>query len=164
MGQHKTFNSAFKSMYKKMESVQKTLPSVLANTGTNFFIGNFDKEGFDDGGLKKWKTPERKIQGTPSFKYPKTKGLGRRTRKTLIQTGKLKRAVNKSVTEKSFKRIVWRINPSEVPYASVHNKGLKAGRGNGFMMPKREYMGRSRTLDKLFRVKIIQAYKKTFNG
>ena len=34
-------------------------------------------------------------------------------------------------------------------YAAVHNEGLKAGRGSGFTMPKRQFMGNSPTLNKL---------------
>lgn len=152
MAVHSTFKGAFSAMYKKMESVQKTLPSVLANTGTNFFVGNFDKEGFDDGGVKKWQKPQRKIAGTNAFKYPKKKDLGRRTRKTLVKSGKLKRDVNNSVSERSFKRIVWLV---KTPYAKRHNDGLSG-------MPERKFMGESKTLNALFRKKIIQAYKVAF--
>lgn len=156
MATHSNFTSAFKSMYRKIGTVKNTLPAVIANEGTNFFIGNFDKEGFEDTSVSKWKTPKRKIVGTPEYKYPKKKGLGRRTRKILIGTGKLRRAVNNSVREKTFSRVVWRIG-SEVPYSARHNSGL-----NG--MPKREFMGESRTLNKRFKKKIIQAYNKAFNG
>jgi phage gpG-like protein len=154
MATHSNFSSAFKSMYRKLQSTQRTLPSVLANVGTNFFISNFDKEGFQDGGLTKWKTPQRKIAGTKSYKYPKKKDLGRRTRKTLVKSGKLRREVNSSAKEKTFKRIVWRVS---LPYAARHNEGLKG-------MPERRFMGPSRTLNTLFRKKIIEAYKKSLNG
>ena len=155
MATHKTFSGAFKALYKRMESVQRDLPSVLANEGTKFWLGNFDKEGFDDGGVKSWKVPERRIPGTSSYKYPKSKGLSRRIKKTLIGTGKLRRAVNNSVKEKTFKRIVWRVG-SEVPYAARHNEGLNK-------MPKREFMGESKTLNKRFKQRIIGAYKKAFS-
>lgn len=153
MAVHKDFDSAFKALYKRLESVQNTLPTELAKAGTGFFISNFDKEGFQDGTTQAWKTPLRRIAGTPEYKYPKKKGLGRRTRKTLIKTGKLKRAVNKSVVEKSFKRIVWHVR--DVAYAARHNEGLGG-------MPKREFIGTSRTLNKLFYNRIIQAYKSAF--
>jgi len=155
MATHKNFTSAFKALYRRIESVKKDLPSVLANEGTKFWLSNFDKEGFQDVGIKAWKIPERKIPGTPSYKYPKKKGLSRRVKKTLIGTGKLRRAVNSSVKEKSFKRIVWRIG-SEVPYAARHNEGLKG-------MPKREFMGESRRLNNIFRGRITQVYKKAFS-
>lgn len=157
MAVHNSFNSAFKAMYKKLGQVEKTLPKVLGNEGTNFFLSNFDKEGFQDDGLKKWKEPQRKIVGTKAYKYPKKKDLGRRTRKTLVKTGKLKRAVNASRKETNYKRIVWRIPSTVVPYAARHNYGLDG-------MPKRHFIGESRTLNKIFKKRIIEAYKKGLNG
>jgi len=155
MAQHATFDAAFKAMYRRIASVQNTLPTVLANEGVNFFVGNFDKEGFVDVSIEKWKTPERKIPGTSAYKYPKKKDLGRRTKKILIKSGKLKRATNNSVSEKSFKKIVWRINPVYFPYAYRHNEGTDG-------MPKRQFMGESKTLNAIFAKKIIQAYKYAF--
>ena len=32
-------------------------------------------------------------------------------------------------------------------YAGVHNSGGRAGRGRGFQMPKRQFIGRSKKLD-----------------
>ena len=34
-----------------------------------------------------------------------------------------------------------------VPYAIVHNEGLRAGRGKGFKMPKRQFIGESAVLN-----------------
>ena len=137
-------------MYRKLQSVQSSLPTVLANEGTRFFVSSFDKEGWDG---KSWKVPQRKIPGTPAYKYPKNKGLGRRTRQTLVKSGKLRRAVNSSVKQKTFKKIVWNV---DLPYAARHNEGL-----NG--MPQRRFMGESKTLNAIFKRKIIQAYNKGLN-
>jgi phage gpG-like protein len=115
MAVHKDFNSAFRALYRKISSVQSTLPNVLANEGTEFFVSNFELEGFTDVGFDAW-TPRK----TKSKKSKK---------KILVQSGRLRRAVNKSVTEKSFKRIVWQVNKSEVPYASVHNNGETINKG-----------------------------------
>jgi len=109
MAVHSTFSSAFKVLYRKIDKVKSDLPTVLANEGTKFFVSNFDLEGFTNVGFSAWKP--RKVK-------PK-KG----NKKILVQSGRLRRAVSKSVTEKSFKRIVWRVNKSEVPYAEVHNNG-----------------------------------------
>jgi phage gpG-like protein len=35
-----------------------------------------------------------------------------------------------------------------VPYARVHNEGLRAGRGRGFQMPRRQFIGESKELTK----------------
>ncbi len=152
MAVHKTFSGAFKALYRRLGSAQNTLPPILANEGTRFFVGNFDKEGFDDGTVKKWAVPKRRIPGTKEYKYPKKKDLGRRTRKTLVKSGKLKRAVNNSVTLRTFKKIIW--NVKDIPYAHRHNEGEG--------MPKREFMGESKTLNAIFKRKIIQVYRNTF--
>lgn len=157
MGTHSNFTSAFKSLYRKLEKTQKQLPSLIANEGTKFFVGSFDKEGFTDVSLSKWKTPLRKIPGTSEFKYPKKRDLGRRTRKILVKTGRFRRATNNSVIERTFKRVVWRINPSEVPYAARHNYGLHG-------MPERKVIGESKTLNRIFKRTIIQTYKKQLNN
>lgn len=195
MATHKNFTSAFKALYRRIESVKKDLPSVLAKEGTKFWLSNFDKQGFQDESLQKWK-PRKKEKSKKDS-----------TRSILVKSGKLRRAVNKSVVEKTFNRIVWRIG-SEVPYAAVHNDGgvvnkkerkhtlyfretstniktgvatrvftKKNGRGMmrassmnkvtigaySFRMPKREFMGESRTLNKRFKQRIIEAYKKAFS-
>jgi hypothetical protein len=199
MAQHATFDAAFKAMYRRIASVQNTLPTVLANEGVNFFVGNFDKEGFVDGSLERWKP--RQAKGKVKKKD--------QTRKILVKTGKLKRAVNKSVVEKSIKKIVWLVDKSEIPYAAAHNQGLnkietvkshereskakkvKVKGNSGFIngkftkgksktltlkgskhnvgsftrhmiIPKRQFMGESKTLNAIFAKKIIQAYKYAF--
>ena len=51
-----------------------------------------------------------------------------------------------------------RIFSSKV-YAAVHNEGLRAGRGSGFMMPKRQFVGESPSLGK----KIENIIKRNIN-
>lgn len=154
MAVHKDFNSAFKAMYRKISSVQSILPNVLANEGTKFFVSNFELEGFTNIGFDAW-TPRK----TKSKKGKK---------KILVQSGRLRRAVNKSVKEKTFKRIVWEVNKSEVPYASVHNNGGAIYRNSRkkttiFNMPRRHFMGKSEFLNKRFKLRIKEAYAKAFN-
>ena len=36
---------------------------------------------------------------------------------------------------------------NRVPYAAVHNEGLRAGRGEGFQMPRRQFIGESKELN-----------------
>lgn len=144
---HKNFHSAFRALDRRMMQAKTKLPTEIANTGTRHFVGHFTNERSDEGA---WKLPQRKIPGTNAFKYPKGKDLGRRTRKILVKSGKLKREVNNSVKLKTYRRIEWRV--SGLPYAKVHNDGL-----NG--MPKREFIGGSRTLYALFKRKIINGYR-----
>lgn len=150
MGTHTSFDSAFKSMYRKMASVQRSLPGILANEGTKFWISNFDSEGFTDVGFQHWKPRKQFTTGGRRIKKFNKKKL-------LIKSGRLRRAVNNSVKEKSFKQIVWRVSKDEVPYAARHNEGLSG-------MPRRHFMGRSEFLYKRFRLRIKQSYIKAFAG
>lgn len=144
MATYKNFGEATKALKSNFNKARRKLPDVLANTGTNFFVDNFNRQGFLDSHLENWKIPQRKITGTKAYKYPKKKDLGRRTRATLVKSGRLRRAVNNALILKSKDRIHWRVN---LIYAARHNFGL-----NG--MPKREFMGQSRILNRMFRKKI----------
>jgi len=44
-------------------------------------------------------------------------------------------------------------------YAKVHNEGLRAGRGKGFVMPKRQFIGKSATHDKMNHRSILKIIK-----
>jgi len=192
MGVHKTFGGAFKAMYRQLSSVQSSLPRVIANEGTKFFVSNFQLEGFTNVGFDHWqpRKPTKKIN----------------RKKILVRSGRLRRAVNNSNTERNFKRVVWRISKGEVPYAAVHNEGAngiqrvkshdrgkfkneKVGTGvysvktkkerkktvttkvgssrvlnftRRMNIPKRKFMGQSEFLNRRFRLRIKQAYIKAF--
>ena len=132
------------------EIVKKDLPVVLANQAQNFFAGAWRKQGFDDGGLVPWRVPQRRILGTPAYDYPLTRDLGRRTRATLVKSGRLRRAVQNCIREVRFDHIRLVV---EVPYAVYHNKGTDR-------LPQREFMGDSRTLRRMQVEKINQAVDK----
>lgn len=53
---------------------------------------------------------------------------------------------------------------NEVPYAAVHNEGLKAGRGKGFQMPRRQFIGESRELNGKVEKLIEDELRKIFNS
>jgi len=141
MAVHSTFSSAFKVLYRKIDKVKSDLPTVLANEGTKFFVNTFNQQGFTDNTFKAWK-PRKLVKGR----------LKNTNRKILVKTGRLRRAVNNSVKEKSFKRIVWRVNKSEVPYAEYQNFGDK-------YLPQRKFMGESKRLNSIFKKKIYTAFK-----
>jgi phage gpG-like protein len=128
-------------MYRKISSVKSSLPTVLANEGTKFFVGSFTQQGFTDTSFNAWK-PRKLVKGR----------LKNTNRRILVKTGRLRRAVNNSVKEKSFKRIVWNVNNSEVPYAGYQNYGDK-------FLPQRKFMGESKKLNSIFKEKITRAFK-----
>lgn len=125
-----------------VEKMKVELPKVLANQAQNFFVGSFEKQGWEG---ETWKEPKRRIEGTPEYKYPKFKGLSRRTKPTLQLTGALRRAVATSIRTQSFDLIRLVV---DLPYAKAQNDGEKN-------LPKRHYMGDSPTLRMMQRQKVI---------
>ena len=134
----------FEALKARIVKMKEVLPVQLANQAQTYFVGSWAAQGWDGTG---WQTPKRRIDGTPEWKYPKKKDLGRRTRATLVKTGTLRRAVNNSIRSQVFGQGGVRLMV-DLPYADVHNSGL----GN---MPKRKFMGDSPIL----RVKQIQKIK-----
>lgn len=116
--------------------VVKDIPTRLANLARNFFAASWRKQGWDDGGVTPWKEVERRIKGTKAWLYPKKKGLGRRTRAINVKSGDLRKAVQDSVKESTFKRIRFLV---DVPYAGYVNDGTDH-------MPARPFMKDSKTL------------------
>lgn len=127
------------------------LPINLANQAQNFFVNSWRLQGWDG---EPWQTPKRRIPGTAEYKYPKFKGLGRRTRATLVETAALRRAVSNSVRSARFELIRLVV---DLPYASAHNDG-----DPGRNLPKRQYMGDSPILRKMQITKINTYISRVF--
>jgi phage gpG-like protein len=128
---------------KNMQQLKNDLPTTLANQAQNYFVNSWRQQGWDGEG---WAIPKRRIQGTPEYKYPKKKDLGRRTRATLVKTGRLRRAVSNSIRQATFDKIRLVV---ETPYAAYNNDGTDK-------IPKRQFMGDS----PLLRQKQVQTIKK----
>lgn len=120
------------------------LPIDLANQAQNFFVGSFRSASWEG---QPWETPKRRIEGTSEYKYPKLKGLGRRTRATLVETGDLRRRVSNSIRTARFSLIRLVV---DLVYAARHNDGLDG-------MPRRQYMGDNSELRRL-QIKKINTY------
>lgn len=135
----------FEALKARIVKMKEVLPVQLAAQAQSYFVGSWAAQGWDGAG---WKTPLRRVEGTPEWKYPKKKDLGRRTRATLVKTGTLRRAVNNSIRSQVFGQNGIRLLV-DLPYADVHNSGL----GD---MPKRKFMGDSPIL----RLKQIEKIKK----
>ena len=122
----------FQKVKENITRMKVELPKVLANQAQNFFVSSWDKQGWDGA---EWKVPQRRIEGTKEYKYPKTKDLGRHTRATLVKTGRLRRAVSNSIRSQTFNQVRLVV---DLPYAKIHNDGLPMK--NGVNMPKRTFM------------------------
>jgi phage gpG-like protein len=118
------------SIRKKIAALNKIkteLPQILANDMVNFFKASFDKQGFEDEGVQRWK-PRKNVDSG---------------RAILVKSGDLKRSIMVEFANWSKIRI-----KSALPYSAIHNQGLqgKAFGKTSFQMPKRKFMGRSRKL------------------
>lgn len=141
----------FTRVLANMATVKSEIGPVLGNTAQNYFVNNFNQQGFDNG-ARPWQEVKRRIPGTKAYEYPKTKGLGRQTKSILSGSGRLKRAVNTSLKLATFERI--RLSVTDVPYAEIHNRGGRAGRNGSALIPQREFMGDSVALRKKLREKL----------
>jgi len=119
-------------------------PTIAAKVAVDYFKKSFQNEAW---GRKKWKDVKRRTGGW-------AKGAAT-TRKILTgETGDLGRSIEQDRSRTgNGQATVW-TNPSTFAnsskiYAAVHNEGLKAGRGAGFTMPKRQFMGEAPELNAL---------------
>jgi phage gpG-like protein len=131
------------------EGVKRQLPIVLANQAQNYFANAWREQGFDG---RPWTTPKRKIQGTSEYKYPKNKGLGRRTSAILVRSGALRAAVASSVRLVSFEKVQLVVG---LEYAAVQNNGNEKKN-----IPKRQFIGQTAELTKMQDAKIRQFINK----
>jgi phage gpG-like protein len=103
----KKFN--FDRIVKNVQKLKRSLPIELANETKNYFMTAFKTESWDG---HSWIEPKRK----------RKKGTSSRLRSaTLVQSGKLRRAVSNSLKEKTFEKI--RFEVTDVDYAEIHNEG-----------------------------------------
>lgn len=133
---------------KAPEFIDRSGPYIAGTVAVSEFKRNFQTESFDG---KKWPEVQRRIGGHPANTYAAKHHPARTTRPILTgDTGDLGRSIE-------IKRVgggsatVWTAPSafsSKRPYGAVHNEGLKAGRGGGFIMPKRQFMGKTDRLDK----------------
>jgi phage gpG-like protein len=140
----------FKDLYARKA------PRLMGNIAVKLFKENFQKESFFG---DVWKEVERRKPGGGNFKTVKR---GRRKGQSVAQNAWGRRKILTGGTGDLGRSIEWKLLASgqvmilteavafsgRKPYARVHNEGLRAGRGNGFIMPKRQFIGDHPTLRK----------------
>lgn len=126
-------------MIDDLQQIQKEfqkLPYEAAEEVMNFTSENFRKEEFQDKPSSKWKARKKDPE----------KGKKRKERRALlVQSGEMKNSIDTEV--RGMDIAIGIDDPDIAVYAKVHNEGQKAGRGKGFIMPKRQFMGPSEVLD-----------------
>lgn len=123
-------------------------PTIAGKTAVSYFKKNFQNEAW---GRVKWQEVKRRTPGTKAYKSASKHHLARTTRKILAgDTGDLGRSIEVKYVAKG-EVVVWTAPSAfaKEPYGRVHNEGLRAGRGSGFIMPKRQFMGESDELNAL---------------
>lgn len=114
---------------------QRILQDIIAVEAERMHAENFRAEAFIDEPSQKW--PARK----KSDKNPARRAL-------LVKTGTMKGHALKGRVRAGAVEFVF-----PLAYERVHNEGLRAGRGKGFKMPKRQFVGPSKVLTRRINVK-----------
>lgn len=127
-----------KQILDKARIDMQDVADIAAMTGVSYFKGAFRKKGFD---------------GTPWPLAKKDKAGTRRRGSLMIDSAALMNSIR--IARATPQEVVWTAGNAKVPYAEVHNTGGRAGRGRGFQMPRRQYMGDAEEL----RQKIIARLK-----
>lgn len=118
---------------KKIEELQPDMQEVaemVAVTGVSYFKGTFRNKEFNG---KKW--PEAKAD----------KDKKRKRGSLMVDSAALMNSVR--TAEVTSAQVKWTAGNDKVPYAKVHNEGGRAGRGSGFDMPQRQFMGEAAELE-----------------
>jgi len=149
----------FDKITAQIPQVERELLVSLGNQAQNYFVSSWRKQGFGD---DKWKEVQRREQGTKAYKYPKTKGLQRRTSPILVgagyktRGGTLRRAVSNMMRTAEIGKGRLRM-VVDVPYAGYLNEGTDK-------MVKRQFVGQNRELTEMQEKKIKQIYDKMFKS
>lgn len=141
--------------------------AILEVEGKNFLQQNFQDEGFNDGSLTKWqprKTVDKRGRDLTRYRTNRRGKAGSLTKygqklanNRPILTGhdtggnKLRHSFK---TRRDKNKVVFYTHKK---YARRHNEGLDG-------MPKREFIGRSRTLDKNIEKQLKHHLDKIFNS
>jgi phage gpG-like protein len=140
----KGLQTAFKDLYNRKA------PRIAGKVAVDLFKQNFRDEGFFG---QAWKEVKRRqgedMQQQASERRAWSRGEGSRRRwnrqssNILTGTGDLGRSIEYRFPGNGTVQIFTseRAFGSKEPYGRVHNEGLRAGRGKGFQMPKRQFIG-----------------------
>ena len=151
MAKQNKFN--MKGMEQKARKALENAVVEVGNTAKNFFVENFRKQGFDDKTVQRWKPRKRTTYKTKSGRI-----VNDTTRAILVQTGDLRRSIIRVPNRAAMSVKI----QTDLIYAKVHNEGLRAGRGKGFIMPKRQFIGDSYNLNEKVKAVIVKRLDKVF--
>ena len=151
MAKQNKFN--MKGLEQKARKALENAVVEVGNTAKNFFVENFRKQGFDDKTVQRWKPRKRTTYRTKSGRI-----VNDTTRAILVKTGDLRRSIIRVPNRAAMSVKI----QTDLIYAKVHNEGLRAGRGKGFIMPKRQFIGDSYNLNEKVKAVIVKRLDKVF--
>ena len=136
---HKTLKSKLMDEFiRKLQACQRFLNNgvfeVVGNEAVSHYKKSFRDEGFTNKTLVRWKEVKRRIN-------PRNKAKASARLPILTQSGELGNSIRWRLEANAV------IISSDKVYAEVHNIGGRAGRGRGFRMPKRQFIGHSSALN-----------------
>ena len=161
----------WRHIFNQWVSLKRRAPGIIGGEAVSFYKQSFKRQGWLDGSLERW--PPRKLR--------EAKGRSKGKRGLLIQSGKLRRSIR---VVKATKTHV--VVGTDVPYAQIHNEGgrirqtvkVKAHertskRGKRYdvsehprrvniVIPRRQFMGRSKSLDGLIEERLTKEIKRIF--
>jgi phage gpG-like protein len=164
------FRNLGKDLANQARLVQKLatgdLQRIIGVEGLNHFQASWQKQGWEDQGVRKWesrKEPLKKFKKKggqlASYKKWRAKNAKRAiliSHRTDTAGGHLKDSISYRI---AGTRVIFY---TDKPYARVHNEGGKAGRGSGFVMKQRQFMGKSYRLDMNIKAKLDREMDKIF--
>lgn len=159
----KHFDDDMKRQAKEVAGmIKKDLPRIIGVEGKNHFEASWRHQGFKDQGIERWKPRKAPPRLTKSGKISKTylEWKRKNNRPILYSHASDRKGIHLKDSIRSIVGVARVTFATDKPYAKVHNEGGRAGRGSGFRMPKRQFMGRSRTLDKRIGDKATQVLNK----
>lgn len=141
-----------------MEKVRELLPTIVSIEGLRHFEQSWDNQGFTNKSPSKWKPRKEPKHGKKRWGE---KNAGRAilvSHQADTKGTHLKDSLREEHTEKEV------IFSTDKVYAQVHNEGGHSGRGKGFTMVKRQFMGPSQALDKKIQDKLTREITKLFKS
>lgn len=145
---------------KIKQAIDRDLPVICGNEAVRLFKRNFQEEGFFG---KPWQEVKRRQSHTVAVRtkrgvrtrtVPPAKGAAGSRKILTGDTGDLGRSIRMKPGRGEVTIY------SDLPYSAVHNDGLHAGRGKGFKMPRRQFIGDSPELQRALKAKIEEHLKK----
>lgn len=141
---------------------KRTMPRVIGNLAKRHFRRNFREQGFVDQAKDPWQEVKRRKKGTRAWRLAAKEDPGARTRRILTGKGSTGLVTTINVQKASFDAIV--VGTRGVKYAAIHNEGLegKAWGKHKFKMPKRQFIGNSKKLEREIESYIVKELDKVF--